>query len=383
MQMQGVGSKRAGLPNEKRDKSMPSQPLYSHTSLLHVNESQPNLGINQPQTAIIESPPQSNRPNLFDPHKVVIDGIANCIRSKFELARPSWKKFLESTREMWFEKFKKEATGKDPFVSEFYFRTHRKKSDESWVNEKAEAIYAYLTELTQERMTEYAISIEAKLLQNERKKNKRMRKELHLLMKHVYNKSSSNDQRLSQQDNQAYEDESDDDSDGVNGSDNPDNVNESDFDPDAEEKGKRPAYKFYKIIVNAFVNYIEFNPKDQRLRLIIINVQSMPTLLIGRDKSCIGNFDDNFVVGHGGFNNVYKGYIDNDATIVVVKRLNPSSKLGVREFETEIHMLSKLRHLHLVSLIGYCDDNNEMILVYDYMAHGTLRDHLYKTDIEY
>ncbi|KAM3341311.1 hypothetical protein P3S68_028946 [Capsicum galapagoense] len=67
-------------------------------------------------------------------------------------------------------------------------------------------------------------------LQNERKKNKRMRKELHLLMKHVYNKSSSNDEPLSQQDYQAYED--DDDSDDVNGSDNPDNMNKSDSDPD-------------------------------------------------------------------------------------------------------------------------------------------------------
>ncbi|KAM0020347.1 putative protein kinase RLK-Pelle-CrRLK1L-1 family [Helianthus debilis subsp. tardiflorus] len=92
------------------------------------------------------------------------------------------------------------------------------------------------------------------------------------------------------------------------------------------------------------------------------------------------NLDESLVIGRGGFGKVYKGTITNGPNIltVAIKRLDSTSTQGASEFWAEVNMLSNLRHCHLVSFIGYCNDGLEMILVYEYMPNGTLEDHLHK-----
>ncbi|KQK10331.1 hypothetical protein BRADI_2g53400v3 [Brachypodium distachyon] len=87
------------------------------------------------------------------------------------------------------------------------------------------------------------------------------------------------------------------------------------------------------------------------------------------------DFDDSAQVGQGGYGKVYKGNLA-DGTAVAIKRAHEDSLQGSKEFCTEIELLSRLHHRNLVSLIGYCDEEDEQMLVYEFMPNGTLRDHL-------
>ncbi|KAK6163642.1 hypothetical protein DH2020_000506 [Rehmannia glutinosa] len=84
-------------------------------------------------------------------------------------------------------------------------------------------------------------------------------------------------------------------------------------------------------------------------------------------------------LGRGGFGVVYKGELENGMKLAV-KRME-SGEIGNKaldEFQTEISVLSKVRHRHLVSLLGYSAEGNERLLVYEYMPQGALSRHLFR-----
>ncbi|KZV34881.1 hypothetical protein F511_00783 [Dorcoceras hygrometricum] len=95
-------------------------------------------------------------------------------------------------------------------------------------------------------------------------------------------------------------------------------------------------------------------------------------------RQVTNNFSEENVLGSGGFGVVYKGEL-HDGTRIAVKRMECGAmgKKGTNEFLAEIAVLTKVRHRHLVALLGSCVNENEKLLVYEYMPQGTLAQHLF------
>lgn len=88
-------------------------------------------------------------------------------------------------------------------------------------------------------------------------------------------------------------------------------------------------------------------------------------------KSATRNFSDANKLGQGGFGPVYKGKLP-DGRKVAVKRLSSTSGQGLAELRTEVNLVAKLLHRNLVRLLGFCLDEQEKLLVYEYLPNGSL-----------
>lgn len=104
-----------------------------------------------------------------------------------------------------------------------------------------------------------------------------------------------------------------------------------------------------------------------------IKVEGVKDFTFKDMKIATNNFETE--IGQGGYGRVYKACLG-DGKVVAIKRAHEGSLQRGKEFSTELEMLSRLHHRNLVELIGFCDDEGEQMLIYEYMANGTLRDHL-------
>uniref|UniRef100_A0A7N0V354 non-specific serine/threonine protein kinase n=1 Tax=Kalanchoe fedtschenkoi TaxID=63787 RepID=A0A7N0V354_KALFE len=104
-------------------------------------------------------------------------------------------------------------------------------------------------------------------------------------------------------------------------------------------------------------------------------------------KAATRNFRPDSVVGEGGFGCVFKGWIDELAytaakpgtgKVIAVKRLNQEGMQGHKEWLAEINYLGQLDHPNLVKLVGYCLEDEHRLLAYEFMARGSLENHLFR-----
>ncbi|KAM7473488.1 hypothetical protein LguiB_020731 [Lonicera macranthoides] len=128
------------------------------------------------------------------------------------------------------------------------------------------------------------------------------------------------------------------------------------------------------MVINKNVKDLRQNPGNSDLDIFTYEEMQLSTKHFRPDQ----------VLGEGGFGIVYRGVIDENVrlgykkTQVAIKELDPEGIQGDREWLAEVNYLGQLRHPNLVKLIGYCCDDDHRLLVYEYMASGSLEKHLFR-----
>ncbi|XP_054782654.1 probable LRR receptor-like serine/threonine-protein kinase At1g05700 [Prosopis cineraria] len=129
------------------------------------------------------------------------------------------------------------------------------------------------------------------------------------------------------------------------------------------------------VMVTVLVSLVTWRFRKQR----VLSTESPKRMEILKPKNqafscsevlCItNNFET--TIGEGRFGKVYLGTLSDD-THVAVKLLSPSSRQGYEEFQLEAQLLTVIHHRNLVSLVGFCDENDVKALIYEYMDLGDL-----------
>ncbi|BFG39509.1 hypothetical protein CerSpe_257830 [Prunus speciosa] len=94
-------------------------------------------------------------------------------------------------------------------------------------------------------------------------------------------------------------------------------------------------------------------------------------------KKATNNFDEKHKLGQGGFGVVYRGVLPKENLEVAVKKFSRDNLKGKDDFLAELTIINRLRHKHLVRLLGWCHKTGMLLIVYEYMPNGSLDNHLF------
>ncbi|GJZ15778.1 kinase-like domain, phloem protein 2-like protein [Tanacetum coccineum] len=131
----------------------------------------------------------------------------------------------------------------------------------------------------------------------------------------------------------------------------------------AETQIERPSMD---VVINELKKALNFqeNHKDS-LKLSLEDI-----------KLATQDFSQENIIGHGDFGNVYRGVATHGYNIIAAKRLERKSAEGEAQFMTELEILMEYKHENVIGLVGYCDEKDEKIIVYEYASRGSIDKYL-------